>query len=359
MPIPPQSQYFINRYDFEEPTSRDEPPPDLHDKSKDELIRMVEALRSMVKGYEEELEAELQAKLTQARLLNTIEMHLDILPGSSESFHQILSLDHATTWMRKYGPDERLLVGVNSTQREVTSRRLKEMMRHCQLCDTSTACRHVLSARPTEITPDPRQLLTLRQVSLGLPVQEYLDSFLHIPSSDEIEYWRRMDDDLLAFLNNPDISNDEYNRITFLTAYFRGQLSKNFEHARVSVISKIQREGHDRKDKKECTNVSQSRYRKMANTIKRISLNAPPLRSNTSLVTADEMALRPTRIPRPANSSRKLRPPVSSSDSSSVVSNPNDNNIQQKESAQEHQYYHQWFLAATIRLDIITSEQPV
>ncbi|KAM7198242.1 hypothetical protein V8F20_006269, partial [Naviculisporaceae sp. PSN 640] len=264
--FPEKVLFTIQRYGFEEPPTADDPPENYDNFSFEELVDVAKELRQKVDMYATELEQELKAKLKQSRMLSVLEMHLDILPRSSRGHVQSTSLEHAVTWLGRYGHKngQGLLLDVNDYQRSVMTKRIREIMHQAQLCDTRPACIHVLQARPQTLHPGDR--LTFHHIALGLPLESFLSTIDWSQITEDRQVWRLLDGALEHYARNDDrLSPEELRTKSFLSLYFTAQTTPEFIHTKTNYIANLQREGHDKKNLKACENVPQSNIRRLRN----------------------------------------------------------------------------------------------
>ncbi|KAM7186017.1 hypothetical protein V8F33_012080 [Rhypophila sp. PSN 637] len=267
--FPPRSQFFIDEYRFEEKVRR---PKEVkyEELSQEDLADVCKELRKKVERYEKAMEDELEQKLRQARALTVLEMHMDITDVERHGHHQNVSLEHAITWLGKYGFEngEGLLVDVNEIQRKIISKRVRNVMRASQQCNTRPCCKHVLQARPPVVQKGEN--LQYSQIALGLPVQAFLETLAPDVLADDNRIWRRTDGTLHHFAKQDDrISREKIDKMSFLTLYFRGQTTPEFMSTQKTVIDNLQREAHHKKDLKVCKEMPQSGMRKTLNVIRK------------------------------------------------------------------------------------------
>ncbi|KAM7222214.1 hypothetical protein V8F06_002486 [Rhypophila decipiens] len=267
--FPKRSQFYIDEYTFEEKVRR---PKDIkyEELSQEELADVCRELRKKVEKYERAAEDELEQKLRLARALTVLEMHMNIPDEERHGHHQNVSLEHAITWLGKYGYEngEGLLIDVNEIQRKVISKRVREVMRTSQLCNTRPCCKHVLQARPPVVQEGEN--LQYSQIALGLPVQQFLETLPPDVLASDSRIWRRTDGTLHHFAKQDDrLSRDKIDKMGFLTLYFRGQTTPEFITTQRTVIDNLQREAHRKKELKVCKEVAQSGMRRTVNVIRK------------------------------------------------------------------------------------------
>ncbi|KAK3355580.1 hypothetical protein B0H65DRAFT_564427 [Neurospora tetraspora] len=284
MPLPPETQHLLSSHDFD--SSVDEVPrephytrADLLSLSKSQLIATFLDLQGRADQYLSHIESSLRAQQSQAEVLTSIELHLDIPPQLTESHHQHVALDHALTWNEIYGPDSALLLQTSTLQTQVTTRRLTSIRDHIResgggdsfspsspnpsnglSLSPPTLCKHVLSTTITRIAPgfflagsdDPEQkenMLSFKQIALGMSIREFIESFAEDQGraeEDDNELWRRMETPLLRALATPEMSDAAWNRMGFLGAWFRAQRSGHFEAERMRFLMEMQREAREK-----------------------------------------------------------------------------------------------------------------
>ncbi|KAJ4416589.1 hypothetical protein N0V85_002220 [Neurospora sp. IMI 360204] len=282
MPLPPQTQHLLSSHDFDSSVNEVPREPhhtraDLLSMSKSQLIAAFLDLQGRADQYLSHIESSLRAQQSQAEVLTSIELHLDIPPQLTESHHQHVALDHALTWNEIYGPDSALLVQTSTLQTPVTTRRLTSIRDHIRGSGGSfppspssssnglslsppTLCKHVLSTTFTHMAPgsflagsdDPEQkgnMLSLKQIALGMSIREFIESFAEDQGraeEDDNELWRRMETPLLRALATPEMSDAAWNRMGFLGAWFRAQRSGHFEAERMRFLMEMQREAREK-----------------------------------------------------------------------------------------------------------------
>lgn len=251
---------------------------DLVSMGKNQLIDTFLDLQDRADQFLSCIEDMLRANHTQAELLTSIELHLDIPPQLTESHHQNVALDHALTWIEVYGNDSDLLMNTSKIQTPVTTRRLKAIRDHIRdsgsggssLTSTSessstglplaplTLCKHVLSTDVKHIPrhsftigyndPErPQNMLTFKQIALGMSIREFIDSFAEdCPEKDDNEVWRRMESPLLHAIDTPEMSASAWNRLCFVGAWFRSLRSGHFEAERLRFLMEMQREAREK-----------------------------------------------------------------------------------------------------------------
>ncbi|KAK3388081.1 hypothetical protein B0T20DRAFT_365682 [Sordaria brevicollis] len=287
MPLPPDTQRLMATHRFVveskiAPREAHFTRADLISMGKQELIDQFLSLQERADQLTTCVDNMLRAKHTQAELLTSIELHLDIPPHLTESYHQSVALDHALTWMEVYNTDSDFLMQVSKIQTPVTTSRLKLIRDHLRNSGTvdsksssstspaaspldmqhttpTTLCKHVLSTevkhfRPNSYTigyndPDrPLHQLTLHQIALGVSIREYINSFDdgNGPEQDDNEFWRRMDEPLLQAIDTPDMTAKDWNTMWFFAAWFRAVCSGHFETQRLAFLQELQRKARER-----------------------------------------------------------------------------------------------------------------
>ena len=297
MPLPPETQHLLSSHDFD--SEVDEVPREPHHKradlltmSKSQLIAAFLELQDRADQYLSHIESSLNTQQSQAELLTSIELHLDIPPQLTESHHQHVALDHALTWNEIYGPDSNMLMQTSNLQTQVTTRRLTAIRDHIResggggggggnsssfstpnesspggLSLTSpTLCKHVLSTDLRRISPNsfhaglsdaeaPQNMLSLKQMALGMSIREFIESFAQSSSDDgnsqgvekdDNDLWRRMDTPLLRAMATPEMSDAAWNRMGFLGAWFRALRSGHFEVERMKFLMGLQRQAREK-----------------------------------------------------------------------------------------------------------------
>ncbi|KAK1773416.1 hypothetical protein QBC45DRAFT_81506 [Copromyces sp. CBS 386.78] len=306
MPLPPETQHLLLLHDFdrcvdEAPREPNLARAELLSMSKSQLIAAFLELQDRADQYLSHIESSLRSQQTQAELLTSIELHLDIPPQLTESHHQHVALDHALTWNEIYGPDSNLLIQTSTLQTQVSTRRLTSIRDHIRESgggggsssssfptsphsnsyngvglsplNPPTLCKHVLSTHLERIPlgsflvgssdPEaPQNMLSLKQVALGMSIREFIESFAtenededeegggggggHGVEKDDNELWRRMDTPLLRALATPEISDAAWNRMGFLGAWFRALRSGHFEVERMRFLMGLQRKAREK-----------------------------------------------------------------------------------------------------------------
>ncbi|CCC07978.1 unnamed protein product [Sordaria macrospora k-hell] len=224
MPLPPETQHLLSSHDFD--SEVDEVPREPHHEradlltmSKSQLIAAFLELQDRADQYLSHIESSLNTQQSQAELLTSIELHLDIPPQLTESHHQHVALDHALTWNEIYGPDSNMLMQTSNLQTQVTTRRLTAIRDHIR-------------------ESAPQNMLSLKQMALGMSIREFIESFAQSSSDDgnsqgvekdDNDLWRRMDTPLLRAMATPEMSDAAWNRMGFLGAWFRALRSGHFE----------------------------------------------------------------------------------------------------------------------------------
>lgn len=292
MPLPPETQHLLRSHDFD--SEVDEVPrephferADLLTMSQSQLIAAFLELQGRADQYLSQIESSLHAQQSQAELLTSIELHLDIPPQLTESHHQYVALDHALTWNEIYGPDSNLLMETSTLQNQITTRRLTSIRDHIRESGSGgsfstsphanspiglevtppTLCKHVLSTSIARIPPSsfhagtsdpeaPENMLTLKQIALGMSIREFIESFAQSSSAsedgvekDDNDLWRRMDTPLLRAMATPEMSDSAWNRMGFLGAWFRALRSGHFEVARMRFLMDLQKEAKEKAHK--------------------------------------------------------------------------------------------------------------
>ncbi|EAA35533.1 hypothetical protein GE21DRAFT_1853 [Neurospora crassa] len=289
MPLPPETQHLLLSHDFD--SSVDEVPrephytrADLLSLSKSQLIAAFLDLQGRADQYLSHIESSLRAQQSQAELLTSIELHLDIPPSVTESHHQHVALDHALTWNEIYGPDSDLLLQTSTLQTQVFTRRLTSIRDHIResggggassssnfspspsyssnglSLSPATLCKHVLSTTFTRMAPgsfvagsdnpeEQQNVLSFKQVALGMSIREFIESFAEDEGraeEDDNELWRRMETPLLCALATPEMSDAAWNRMGFLGAWFRALRSGHFEVERMRFLMEMQKDAREK-----------------------------------------------------------------------------------------------------------------
>ncbi|KAK3693450.1 hypothetical protein B0T22DRAFT_476297 [Podospora appendiculata] len=246
MPLPDYIQQFIDGNHFERP---DAAPPDTAENiaqyPKDKRVEYIKNLLAQNTHLQEDLKEELKSKFDIALFLTRIEVQLGMSTNDSNSHQQFLALEHALVYVDQKGFETHVAVWTNLVQRQMTMLRICAIYDHIRDPEVEAAFNEIarlgsgdkISLERMVAGASIRNVLSLWE---GNPVK---------PTGAELLGW--IDDDLAMKLAGDD-SEDPQDLIrgpeSFLTKYFKGQLTEAFQASYARRLRRIQRHAHKASD---------------------------------------------------------------------------------------------------------------
>ncbi|KAK3335271.1 hypothetical protein B0T19DRAFT_3866 [Cercophora scortea] len=243
MPLPDEIRQFIEQYHFELPNAV---PPDtaenIAEYPHDKRVEYIKRLLDQNAQLQAALKGELTYKFYIALVLIRIEVQLKMPTEDSRSHQQFLALEHALAYLDQKGFETSVAAWTNEIQREILMTRICAIFEQIKAPEIDVAFNEIARFGSTDRVNFER-LVTGATIR---PILSLWDGTPNGPTGPDLLKW--IDDDLAMRLAGVD-SEDPQDLIkgpgSFLTNYFRGQLTEEFQASYARRLRRVQRRLHN------------------------------------------------------------------------------------------------------------------